>query len=183
MEYVDVEISDIRIFQHLVLLVDRKDFLFMRDLVKTELVERKNSLLEDYGTAPEVIRKLVALYRYPKELETAILSAVMNNKITEKDVVLYKPGHRTKKGSGIDKTHPILNLRVTNSIRNQRQFYIQHQQGLLLHKQGLLKQFRKHGEHSGYRSLGKSSNKPISTVQTAIKSYIKKLSIIIPWML
>lgn len=164
MTHVTVEVSDLRIFQHLVLLLDRPEVTDKISLIRlTSIVAPLDSLVSKYTQIPDKIYdealKLLHDYRYPEELKQAILATVLRDKITDEDVAKYTPQVYPRQGIIRDYLHPILSIPVQDHIKRDREWYWLNR------------------DRAGYNNLAKTNGEYKTTVESAIKSYKTKLKI------
>jgi len=166
-----LEIKDTRTYYHLAFLVDRDDFKKdVRDfklLVLGRLFISRLSKIGDYcQEVPDEIYKILDKYRYPHDLDEAIVGLFLNNKITDLEVAKYesKAGHPKSKLRNYF-NHPF-DKRLEGEIRKHRYWYQLHEQT----KNNLPKQ------KFGAVKISRISNCPDTTVTSAIDSYRKQLT-------
>lgn len=172
---IDVNVKNNKVFQDLVLLVDRDDFLSDCKLLKTFLgikLLAGSDKLEGYGNASQEIylriSELREKYKYPQELENAINAAILNNQITEIDIIRYKPFKYERSKVIRNYLHPILSLRPEPTIRRDRELY-------WLNKNMGYSRIKNSREYKKYTH----NEDNLSTIQSAINSYKRKLAIIL----
>lgn len=174
MKKIEVNVTDTRIFQHLVLLFDRSDFyislLIIRAKVKLGKIplDLKNDIIGQYSGIPRNLssetEKLINSYKYPTELFSAFLAALLRWKVTDEDVSGYKPVSFPRRGLIREYLHPILRIPVQKTIRRDREWFWMHQDG-----RSYQQITKKH-----YKNYTKYYE---ATVQSAIESYTGKLNI------
>lgn len=157
MGMINIDVSDLRTYQDLALLMDRQDFLMkvgklrLRRLFGKEIDEKE-------------IDKLINHYRYPNSLHKAISSAVFENRVTNLDVSGYG-NYQAKTGLPKNYGHPILTLKLDKKIKQHRDWFISNKRNWL-------------NIQLGYRKLSNMSDAvPFTTIQTAINTYKKNLNI------
>lgn len=171
-DFTVLDIKDTRTFQHLALLVDRSDFKDdvknLKPLILAKLINSPQSKIENYLTSiPKEIYSILEKYQYPSDLAEGIVSLIVNNKISDKEVHNYDPavGQPKSKLRGY-LSHPF-NFRLDPNIKIHRYWYLLYQQNTVGNKNIYL----------GYRELSKIVGKRFTTISTAIKAYQTKISI------
>lgn len=172
MKRIDVNVEDVRVFQHLVLLFDRQDFYIDLLVIKEKArigkikLDLKDDIIGQYNGIPtplyNEIEELRKKYRYPRKLSIAIIAALILWKVSENDIIDYNPSASPRTKLVRQYSHPILAQPIERkTIKRDREWYWLNREGI------------------GYRRLEKKYKfkHSIQTIASAIRSYEEKLLI------